>query len=77
MTDMNNPLEFVDTDAMIKELQKRHDDFVLLAAQHRTDTMDGITVCFGGSLHGVFGLLSVAKVSLTGGQEEVNEDTTN
>ena len=76
MMDMNNPLEFVDTDAMIKELRKRHDDFVLLAAQHRTDTMDGITVCFGGSLHGVFGLLSIAKVSLTGGSGEIDENIT-
>ncbi len=72
MTDTNNPLEYESTDAMIKELQRRHDDFVLLAAQHKTDTMDGITVCFGGSLHGVFGLLSIARVSLEGGAGEID-----
>ena len=58
---------------MIKELQRRHDDFVMLAAQHRTDTMDGITVCFGGSLHGVFGLLAIARVSLETGSGEIDD----
>ena len=74
MTDTPNPLELVSTDSMIKELQRRHDDFVLLAAQHRTNTFDGIMVCFGGSLHGVFGLLSIAKITLSNGAGGTDEN---
>jgi len=74
MTDTNNPLEYVDTQSMIKELRKRHDDFILCAAQNRTSTLDGITFCFNGSLHGVFGLLHIARVTLEGGSGGLDEE---
>jgi len=81
MVDTPNPLEFVSTPALIREIRARHDDFVLVAAQHRSKTFDDVIVSFGGSLHGVFGLLSLANIALETGvggpdDDEKDKDTT-
>lgn len=74
--DTPSPLEFVGTPTLIRELRARHDDFVLVAAQHRSQTFDDVVVSFGGSLHGVFGLLSLAKIALETGVGGPDEDET-
>ena len=70
-----SPLEYVSSTDLIEELQGRFDDFVLIAAQHRTKLMDDITVCFGGSLHGVFGLLDLARLAAESGSGGMDEST--
>ena len=78
MVDTPNPLEFIGTATLIKELRVRHDDFVLVAAQHRSKTFDDVVISFSGSLHGVFGLLSLAKIALengVGGPDDDEKDT--
>mgnify|MGYP003124138372 CR=1 FL=1 len=72
----SNGLELVATKDMIQELQRRHDDFVLAAAQNKTEEFDDMTLCFGGSLHGIMGLITVAELAVkTGiGGRDVDED---
>lgn len=77
MANTPNHLELVSSTDLIQELQARFDDFVLIAAQHRTKLMDDITVCFGGSLHGVFGLLDLARLAAESGSGGMDEPPEN
>lgn len=72
-------LEFVETTELIKELQKRHDDFVLIAAQDRSREFDDMTFCFRGSLHGILGLISVGELAVKNGigGAEIDDDSLN
>tara|TARA_Y100000593_G_scaffold81425_1_gene152367 strand:+ start:1044 stop:1283 length:240 start_codon:yes stop_codon:yes gene_type:complete len=67
MQDPDESLVLVPTTALIQELTNRHDDMVLMAAQHRSTSFDDVTVCFGGSLHGNLGLLEVARQAILNG----------
>ena len=75
----DSSLELTDTTALIEELQKRHDDFVLIAAQNRSKEFDDMTFCFRGSLHGILGLISVGELAVKNGigGAELDDDSTN
>ena len=61
------PLEYVSTSALLKELRKRHDTLVFLAASNRTTNVEDVTVGFEGPFHAVLGLLELGKVAVMNG----------
>ena len=67
-------LTFIPSDDMIKELQNRYDEMVLLGASKRTEEMEDITVCFTGSYHACVGLIELGKLAIQSGGG--NEDST-
>ena len=72
--DEMEPIDLLPTHYIISELQKRFDDFILVAAQNKTESFDDITMCFRGSFHGVMGLCSLANLAIEAGMgEEQNE----
>ena len=67
MTEDNNELEFVSTEDLVKELQKRHDEMVIIGAMKRTGETEDLTVAFCGSYHSCAGLLEVGKIAIQTG----------
>ena len=68
-----NDLEFVSSAELIIELQKRHDEMVLVGASKRTSDIEDLTVSFSGSYHCCIGLIEVGKIALLGGTGEEHD----
>ena len=60
-------LNFVPSEAMIKELQSRYDEMVLLGSVRRTSETEDSTVAFVGSYHACVGLLEIGKMAIQAG----------
>mgnify|MGYP001243421170 CR=1 FL=1 len=65
--DIMEPLEYVATATLIKELRKRHDTMVFLAASNRTHNVEDVTVAFEGPFHAVLGLVELGKCAVMNG----------
>lgn len=62
-----NELEFVSTEELIKEIQNRHDEVIILGAMKRTGDTEDLTVAFSGSYHSCVGLLELGKLAIQTG----------
>ena len=60
-------LHFVPSDDMIKELQKRFDELVFIAASKRTKATEDLTVAFSGSYHSCVGLIELGRLAIQAG----------
>ena len=69
-----DPLEYVATTSMLKELRKRFDSMVFLGASNRTEDVEDITVGFEGPFHSVVGLLELGKVAVMNGISDDDEN---
>ena len=68
-------LTFIPSDDMIKELQSRYDEMVLLGSSKRTEETEDITVCFTGSSHACVGLIELGRLAITtGGSNDDSSD---
>ena len=65
--DHDNELEFVSTSCLVKELQNRTDDMLIIASTNRTQAADSLLFGATGSLHGCLGLIEAAKMMLMEG----------
>ena len=65
-------LEFVESKNLIKELQKRHDEMVIIGAVKRTGETEDLTVAFAGAYHACVGLMEIGKMALMGGTSDEN-----
>ena len=63
----NNDLDFVESERLIAELQKRFDTMVVLGCSNRTRSTDDLTICFGGAFHSIIGLLEVGRIVIEAG----------
>jgi hypothetical protein len=61
------PLEYIATTTLLKELRKRHDTMIFLAASNRTDSVEDVTVAFEGPFHSVLGLIELGKCAVMNG----------
>ena len=64
---MMNELEFVSSKDMIMELQRRHDEMILLGAVKRTGETEDLTVSFSGAYHSCVGLMEIGRIALQAG----------
>lgn len=64
---MTSELDFVSTEELIKELQSRHDELIILGAMKRTGDTEDLTVAFSGSYHSCVGLLEIGKIAIQAG----------
>ena len=71
------PLEYIPTTAMLKELRKRHDCMVFLGASNRTEDIEDITVGFEGPFHCVLGLIELGKVAVMNGITDDEDSSSN
>ena len=62
---MDYDLDFVPSPILIKELQSRHDEMILLGATKRTGEVEDLTVSYSGSYHACVGLLEIGKLAIT------------
>ena len=62
-----DPIEYITTPALLKELRKRHDTMVFLAASNRTNDVEDVTVAFEGAFHSVLGLVELGKYAVMNG----------
>ena len=60
-------LNFIPSEDMIKELQSRFDELVLLGSTRMTSEAEDITVAFTGSYHACLGLLEIGKIAIQAG----------
>jgi len=65
-------LKFVGSEEMIKELQTRFDELVLIGSAKRTKVTEDLTVCFSGSYHACVGLIELGRLAIqnAGGSDE-------
>lgn len=61
------PLDFIPTENLVRELRRRHDTMVFLAASNRTSDVEDVTVAFEGAYHSVLGLVSLGKYAIMNG----------
>lgn len=66
MTD-DTGLEFISSKALIIELQKRHDEMILLGAVRRTGETEDLTVSFSGAYHACVGLIEIGRLAIQTG----------
>ena len=60
-------LDFVTTEDLIIELQRRHDEIVVMGSTKRTGEVEDLTVAFSGSYHACVGLIEVGKLAMQTG----------
>ena len=65
---MTEDLDFVSTSDLAKELQKRHDELIIVGSMKRTGETEDLTVGFSGSYHCCLGLLEVGKIAMQTGE---------
>jgi len=63
-----NPLEFIQTEVLLKEIRARHDDMIMIAATNRTESLDDLIVIMKGPYHSLLGLASLARMVVEGGE---------
>tara|TARA_X000001388_G_scaffold43384_3_gene30478 strand:- start:3528 stop:3743 length:216 start_codon:yes stop_codon:yes gene_type:complete len=63
-----NPLEFVPTEALLKEIRARHDDIIMIAATNRTQALDDLIVIMKGPYHALLGLANLAQMVVESGE---------
>lgn len=60
-------IEYISTPDLVRELQKRFDETIIVAASRRSDKEDDIMMCLGGAYHGILGLLAIARMAVEQG----------
>jgi len=60
-------LEFISSKALIMELQKRHDEMILIGAVRRTGETEDLTVSFSGPYHACVGLIEIGRLAIQTG----------
>tara|TARA_R100000458_G_scaffold59292_1_gene69432 strand:+ start:1786 stop:2019 length:234 start_codon:yes stop_codon:yes gene_type:complete len=68
------PLDYVTTPELIKELQRRYDDLVLIAASQRTPRDEDLIVSISGSYHGILGLTEIARMAARAGDGSYGDE---
>jgi hypothetical protein len=71
-----DPLEYIETSALLKELQKRFDDSIFIATAKMTGDAEDIVLSLNGSYHSVLGLSMVARMAAEAGDGSHADDTT-
>lgn len=66
-------LNFVSSEELIKELQRRFDEMVFIGASQRTQKTEDLTISFSGSYHACVGLMEMGRMAVqTGGSDDEN-----
>ncbi len=60
-------IEYFATPDLIKELQRRFDEVVIVAGSRRSDKEDDVIMCLGGAYHAILGLLAMARMAAEAG----------
>ncbi len=60
-------VDFIPTEKLVKELQKRFDEMIFIAASSRTNETEDLVVSFSGSYHSCLGLVRLGEVALQSG----------
>ena len=63
-------LDFVTTEDLIIELQRRHDEIIVMGSMKRTGDVEDLTVAFSGSYHSCVGLLEVGRLAMQAGDQK-------
>ena len=63
-------LDFVTTEDLIIELQRRHDEIIVMGSMKRTGDVEDLTVAFSGSYHACVGLLEVGRLAMQAGDQK-------
>lgn len=71
-----DPLEYVSTSSLLKELQKRFDDSIFIAAARVTGDAEDLVLSIKGSYHSVLGLSLVARMAAEAGDGSSDENNT-
>ena len=71
-----DPLELVSTSTLLKELQKRFDDSIFIAAARMTGDAEDLVLSITGSYHSVLGLSLVARMAAEAGEGSSDENNT-
>ena len=66
-------IEYIPTPDLVKELQRRFDESVIVAASRRSTKEDDIIMCLGGAYHSILGLLAIARMAAE--QGDVHDGT--
>jgi hypothetical protein len=61
---------------MIKELQNRFDELIVLGASQRTKQTEDLTVAFSGSYHSCVGLIELGRLAIQAGGSPDDEEYT-
>ena len=61
---MCSDLQFFPSQDMIKELQRRFDELVVIGSSKRTEKTEDLTVAFSGSYHACVGLIEIARMAV-------------
>ena len=69
-------LQFIPSDDMIKELQRRFDELVVIGASQRTRQTEDLTVAFSGSYHSCVGLIELGRIAIQAGGSSDDEEYT-
>ncbi len=69
-------LTYVTNDDMIKELQNRFDELIVLGASQRTKQTEDLTVAFSGSYHSCVGLIELGRLAIQAGGSPDDEEYT-
>lgn len=69
----NEDFDFIESEKMIEELQRRFDTMAFLACSNRTVSSDDLTICFGGAFHSIIGLLEVGRLVVEAGGQSQDE----
>ena len=62
-----DPIEYIPSSTLLKELRRRHDTMVFLAANNRTSNVEDVTVAFEGPFHSVLGLVELGRMAVMNG----------
>ena len=73
---MTGDLSFVPSDDMIKELQRRFDELVVIGSAQRTRQTEDLTVAFSGSYHSCVGLIELGRIAIQAGGSPDDEEYT-
>jgi hypothetical protein len=69
------PLEYVETSTLLKELQKRFDDTIFIASAKMTGEVGDIVLSLTGSYHSVLGLAVIARMAAEAGDGSHENNT--
>lgn len=73
--DRDPDLEFVSTNRLVREIQRRTDDMVIVASCNRTSDEDALLFGATGSLHGCLGLIEAGRMMVMNrGPEGATDD---
>tara|TARA_R100000808_G_scaffold13906_2_gene33301 strand:- start:1169 stop:1390 length:222 start_codon:yes stop_codon:yes gene_type:complete len=69
-------IEYLSTESLVREIQSRFDESVIVAASRRNKDEDDMVVCLGGAYHGILGLIVIARMAAEQGDPTDGTNTT-